>query len=146
MGRLIPFSFLTLKTKPMRTSDLPSDFNFNAVRYDNCLAYKTIAYDSKYRYILYVFTGVSYKRYESVSIYDTFHQCHKASKDPRVKVIFITNKQLLDLTHPLANYHFIKDVKRLVFDGKKGTRYNGGSYYNGNYFDCLTIGKVPKSC
>lgn len=146
MGRLIPFSFLTLKTKLMRTSDLPRDFNFNAVRYDNCLAYKTIAYDSKYSSIIYVFTGVSYRRYESVSIYDTFHQCHKAIKNPKVKVIFITNKQLMDLTHPLAKYHFVKDVKRLVFDGKKGTRYNSGGYYSGDYFDCLKAGKVPKPC
>jgi hypothetical protein len=123
----------------MRTDKIDSSFNYNACRYNNCLAYEQFDYDSPgFTYI--VFTDISYKRYKASK--DSWrHELKSVRKGQYDKVLFITNKQLLDMTHPLADYHFMKAVRNLVFDAKLGTRYEADKKYGstfGSYFWCLS--------
>jgi hypothetical protein len=123
----------------MRTNKIGSDFNYRAYRFNNCLAYEQ--YDSERRVHTYiVFTDISYRRFKaSDSLWkDKLQPVHKGKYR---KILFMTNKQLMDMTHPLADYHFMKDVRALVFDAKLGTRYEAKrqcSTSTGSYFWCLS--------
>jgi len=127
----------------MRTDKINSDFDMHACRFNNCLAYEHYDY-KKSRFIYLVFTDISHKRFKASGNNIWRETLPYINKTSRNSIIFITNKQLLDMTHPFANYHFIKDIKKLVFDAKIGTKYNRGDYFNGSYFDCLQVGNVPK--
>jgi uncharacterized protein YlbG (UPF0298 family) len=123
----------------MRTNQLDSDFNRAACRFNNCLAYQQ--YEGEQAGFIYiVFTDISYKRFKASkgSWQKTLSHVRKRTDD---KIVFITNKQLMDFTHPLADYHFMKTVRSLVFDAKLGTRYEAKKKYGsstGSYFWCLS--------
>jgi hypothetical protein len=123
----------------MRTDKIDSDFNFGACRYNNCLAFEKYDYAKKISKII-VFTDISYRRFKAHkdSWNKTLNTVHRSNNS---KIIFITNKQLLDMTHPLADYHFMKAVRSLVFDAKLGTVYIAEKKYgssSGPYFWCLS--------
>jgi uncharacterized protein YlbG (UPF0298 family) len=123
----------------MRTDKIDSDFNFGACRYNNCLAFEQYDY-AKGRYNIIVFTDVSYKRFKARK--DSWSKTLGKVRGYRdSKIIFITNKQLMDMIHPLADYHFMKAVRNLVFDAKLGTTYEANRKHGsstGSYFWCLS--------
>lgn len=117
----------------MRTNKLDFDFQWNVKRWDNCLAYN----DST---IVYVFTDISYKRYKKGEYDFRFRLENYKNIKGNAKVIFVTNKQLMNFSMPYANKHFIQEARNLVFDGKIGTRYKSKSKScstYGSYFACL---------
>jgi hypothetical protein len=123
----------------MRTNKIGSDFNYRAYRFNNCLAYEQ--YDGEkgiHTYI--VFTDISYRRFKA-SKGSWKDELEPVRRGKYRKILFMTNKQLMDMTHPLADYHFMKDVRALVFDAKLGTRYEATRQYStstGSYFWCLS--------
>jgi len=123
----------------MRTNQTGNS-NYNFGVYQGNLAYET---RNKDKYYLIVFTDISGKRYRHSSYddkpTDQVRQLHHTKWN---KVIFITNKQLLDKNHPFSEWGFIADVMELVFDGKRGTRYQTNSSCGG-YFWCAKDGKTP---
>jgi len=123
----------------MRTNKIDSDFNYRAYRFNNCLAYEQYKGEHKgYTYI--VFTDISYRRFKS-SRGSWKEELRPIRKGKDHKILFITNKQLMDMTHPLADYHFMKAVRALVFDAKLGTRYEATRQHSistGSYFWCLS--------
>jgi hypothetical protein len=123
----------------MRTDKIDSDFNLGARRYNNCLAFEK--YDhAKDRFNIIVFTDISYKRFKATK--DSWNKTlNKVSRYRDSKITFITNKQLMDMTHPWADYYFMKAVRELVFDAKLGTTYEAKKKYGsslGSYFWCLS--------
>lgn len=117
----------------MRTNKLDFDFQWNVTRWDNCLAYD----DWK---IVYVFTDISYKRYKKGEYDFKFRMGNYKDIKGNAKVVFVTNKQLMDFSMPYADKGFIQEVRNLVFDGKIGTRYKSRSkscHSSGTYFSCL---------
>lgn len=109
----------------MKTDRLHNAYEFGIYR--NRLA---CTYTLKGKYTIIVFKDISAKR---CSRKNKFQPCRRAS-------IFISNKNLMDFTHPLADYCFMQEARKLVFDAKLGTRYeykykSGGGC--GGYFDGL---------
>ena len=122
----------------MRTDKIAHDFNYRAYRYNNCLAYEYSDYNTPgFTYV--VFTDISYKRFKASK--DSWRKnLQHVDKRRNSKILFITNKQLMDFNHPLADYHFMKAVRNLVFDAKLGTSYEAKEKYGsstGSYFWCL---------
>jgi|LakMenEpi03Aug12_release.lakeMendotaPanAssembly.Ray.scaffolds.fasta_scaffold778983_1 hypothetical protein len=123
----------------MRTNKIGSDFNYRAYRFNNCLAYEQYD-DEKGVYTYIVFTDISYRRFKA-SNRSWKDELQPVRRGKYHKILFMTNKQLMDMTHPLADYHFMKDVRALVFDAKLGTRYEAKrqrSTSTGSYFWCLS--------
>jgi len=122
----------------MRTDKIEYNFNYRAYRYNNCLAFEYFDYDSsEFTYI--VFTDISYKRFKA-SKNSWRMDLEHVNKRGNSKIVFITNKQLMDFNHPLADYYFMKAVRILVFDAKLGTTYEAKEKYGsnvGSYFWCL---------
>jgi len=133
--RLITLIFLTLKYVTMRTNKLHDHFNWSAGRWNNRLSFSHFDCSTKI-HTIYVFTGISHKRLKKT--YCSWDTDHNRYRD--VKVIFVSNKQLMDFSMPYANMHFIQEARNLVFDGKIGTRYKSKSKScstYGSYFNCL---------
>lgn len=123
----------------MRTDKVDSDFNRGAYRYNNCLAFGDYySKDNKFTYV--VFTDISYKRFKASK--DSWKKKpDDINKRRNCKIIFITNKQLMDFNHPLADYYFMKSARALVLDAKLGTSYTAKQKYGsstGSYFWCLS--------
>jgi hypothetical protein len=123
----------------MRTDKIDTDFNYRAYRFNNCLAYQQYNGEQQgYTYI--VFTDISYRRFKA-SKGSWRDELEPVRRGKHHKILFMTNKQLMDMTHPLADYHFMKAVRALVFDAKLGTRYEAKrqrSTSTGSYFWCLS--------
>ena len=119
----------------MRTNQLHEHFNWHASRWNNRLSYSHFDCSPKI-HTIYVFTGISHKRLKKTDcLWDTDHNRHKDAK-----VIFVSNKQLMDFSMPYADMYFIQDARKLVFDAKRGTRYKSESKScstSGSYFSCL---------
>lgn len=120
----------------MRTNQLHDHFNWHAGRWNNRLSYSHFDCSTKI-HTIYVFTGISHKRLKRTFCrWDTDHSRHKKY----AKVIFVSNKQLMDFSMPYADMYFIQDARKLVFDAKRGTRYESKSKScstSGSYFSCL---------
>lgn len=117
----------------MRTNELHDNFQWDCGHWDKCLSYRDM-----YSKTVYVFTNVSHKRYKGGKRYNVNADDHKRYSS--YKTVFVTNKQLIDFSMPYADMHFMQEVRQLVFDGKRGTRYDSkskNSWSSGSYFSCL---------
>lgn len=117
----------------MRTNKLHSEYNYRS--YKGRLANEQIRINGsngKTDIHLFVFTGISSKRLVTK---------REAVIRDYTKVIFITNKQLMDENNKWFDYGFFSDIRQLI-DSKAGTRYHTRSSI-GSYQFCRRKGVIP---
>ena len=82
-----------------------------------------IAYECDYKKLLLVFPGISPKRLKTS--WPSDRKKDQGRIPYKYKVIFISNRQLQDLTFmPSIGYH-LSTVRDILFGGKLGARYDG---------------------
>jgi len=120
----------------MKTEDLHSSYNYKS--YKGRLANHQSMYsgpNKPYKQYLFVFVDMSSKRLSKKDEINTRWVD---------KVIFITNKQLMDENNQWFDYGFSADIRQLI-DSKAGTRYRTISR-SGSYQHCLGKGVIPVPC
>lgn len=118
----------------MRTEDLHSSYNYAS--YKGRLARtQNVRIKDVHKTYLFVFVDMSSKRLSRKNEMNTRWVD---------KIIFITNKQLMDENNQWFEYGFSSDVRQLI-DSKAGTRYTTRSS-SGFYQHCRRKGVMPVPC